>query len=164
VKNPLASQYHATLAMLRQAIVSVPDEAWDDARHTNRFWHVAYHVLFYTDFYLHADHRSFSAWAHHRESLNYLGVAPGNPPRRVEPGEPLSRERVLEYWADVDGRVDALVDALDLDAPTSGFPWYPMSKFEHQLVNLRHLAHHTAQLVERVRDADGEPVGWVGKI
>ena len=162
MRSSLKSQYHAGLAMLRSAISQCPEVAWNDAGHANRFWHVAYHVLFYTDFYLHPDVDSFTPWDGHRKDLNYMGMAPGQPPRPVEPGEPLTRERLLDYWRVVDGRVDPAVDALDLGAPESGFWWYRMSKLEHLLVNLRHLQHHTGQLVERVRGAGGDPVAWVG--
>ncbi len=50
--------------------------------------------------------------------------------------------------------------ALDLTAATSGFSWYPVSKLEHQLISLRHLQHHTAHLIGRVRDAGVAPGGW----
>lgn len=52
--------------------------------------------------------------------------------------------------------------AMDLGAEESGFPWHPMSKLEHQLVNLRHLQHHVGQLNDRLRAGVGEGVDWVG--
>jgi len=54
--------------------------------------------------------------------------------------------------------VDAAVDALELHSPESGFPWYRLSK----LVNLRHIAHHTAQLADRLRATEGIGLRWVG--
>jgi hypothetical protein len=47
----------------------------------------------------------------------------------------------------------AALDKLDLENSQSGFPWYRMSKLEHQLVNLRHIQHHAAQLADRLRSA-----------
>jgi hypothetical protein len=58
--------------------------------------------------------------------------------------------------------IDSAVDRLDLNEPESGFSWYKMSKLEHQFVNLRHIQHHTGQLAERIRQATGGAVGWVG--
>jgi hypothetical protein len=55
------------------------------------------------------------------------------------------------------------VDALDLDSPESGFSWYQVPELEHQLVNLRHMQHHTAQLADRLRSAAGVGVRWVQK-
>jgi hypothetical protein len=59
--------------------------------------------------------------------------------------------------------VDEAVDGLDLASPQSGFPWYKVSKLEHQLVNIRHIQHHTAQLVDRLRAADDIGIKWVGQ-
>ncbi len=58
--------------------------------------------------------------------------------------------------------VDGAVDALDLHNPQCGFPWYKTSKLEHQMVNLRHLQHHAAQLADRLRAALDIGIRWVG--
>jgi hypothetical protein len=55
------------------------------------------------------------------------------------------------------------VDRLDLTAPTSGFSWYRMSKLEHQLLNLRHIQHHTGQLADRLRRETNKGIAWVGE-
>ena len=58
--------------------------------------------------------------------------------------------------------VNGAVDVMDLTSPECGFSWYRVSKLEHQLVNLRHLQHHTAQLADRLRTATDMHVRWVG--
>jgi hypothetical protein len=68
---------------------------------------------------------------------------------------------VLEYWEFCDRIVDHAVDALDLDRADCGFSWYRMSKLEHQFVNIRHIQHHGAQLIDRVRSAADVGIGWV---
>jgi len=163
-KDPLKNQYHATLAMLREAIEKCPDELWVDTHSTNAFWQIAYHVLFFTHFYLGQDAASFQPWAEHqRDSQNEDGI-PGPPdPKSALPliPRPYSKDQVLRYWAIVDGFVDRAVDAMDLNRTESGFH-YRMSKLEHQLVNLRHLGHHTGQLADRLREATNFGVRWVG--
>ena len=72
------------------------------------------------------------------------------------------RKQVLEYWSFCDRSVDGAVDALDLDSAESGFSWYRMSKLEHQLVNVRHIQHHGAQLADRLRSAADIGIRWVG--
>jgi hypothetical protein len=57
--------------------------------------------------------------------------------------------------------VDGSVDAADFTWNESGFH-YRMSKLEHQLVNLRHIQHHAAQLADRVRQAIDAGVKWKG--
>jgi hypothetical protein len=84
--------------------------------HTNPFWRVAYHTLFYTHLYLQPTNRCDSA-------------------------------------------VDDAVNALDLNAPHSGFSWYEIPKLEHQIVNIRHIQYHQAQLADRLRKATGGASG-----
>jgi hypothetical protein len=56
--------------------------------------------------------------------------------------------------------VDDAVDALDLDDPQSGFSWYKVPKMEHQIINIRHIQYHQAQLADRLRVATGTGIGW----
>jgi hypothetical protein len=165
IRGILKSQYHAAFAMLRDAVEKCPDALWTDARFKNACWQVGYHVTFIAHTYLQRDPESLRPWARHQADVQYPDGIPGPP----EPGsllpllpEPYSRADVLEYLAIVDGSVDGLVDAMDVLAPESGFSWYRVPKLEHQLVNLRHVQHHTAQLADRVRAATDVGVDWVG--
>ena len=76
--------------------------------------------------------------------------------------QPYLKSQVLEYWDVCDSMVDERVNAMDIGSSTSGFHWYPISKLEHQIVTIRHTAHHAAQLADRVRAARGFGVKWVG--
>ena len=146
----LKSQYHAALAMLRDAIEQCPDAEWLSRDHKNAFWQVAYHVLFFAHLYLQQNETTFVLWSQHH------GDDDGTR------GEPYSKAQVLEYWSFVDHAVDRAVDLLDLESPESGFSWYTMSKLEHQLVNIRHVQHHSAQLADRLRSAADIGIKWVG--
>ena len=157
IQAVLKSQYHASLSMLRETIDACPPELWTDASYVNQFWHVAYHALFYTDFYLQPSESTFIAWEHHRAEHNFF-----QPRSKATSITPYSVDEVRAYCKHCDDLIDSAVDRLDLDAPESGFPWYRMSKLEHQFVNLRHLQHHTGQLAERIRQATGRGIGWVG--
>jgi hypothetical protein len=163
-KDALKNQYHAALTMLREAIEKCPEDLWVDARPTNAFWQVAYHVLFFTHFYLARDAASFQPWAEHqRDNQNEDGI-PGPPdPNSALPliPRPYTKDQALRYWAIVNGLVDSSVDAMDLHRQETGFH-YRMSKLEHQLVTLRHVQHHTAQLADRLRAALDFHVSWAG--
>jgi hypothetical protein len=91
--------------------------------------------------------------------------------------EPLARVRALDRtaasaaapsrrpaaWPHLNsGLVDDAVDALDLMSDESGFHWFPIPKLEHQLVNLRHIQYHTAQLADRLRAAEDVGIRWIG--
>ena len=52
-KAAIQSQFLATLEMLKGAIEKCPAEIWADPEPKNKFWHMAFHALFFTHFYLH---------------------------------------------------------------------------------------------------------------
>ena len=148
-RSVLKSQYHAALAMLREAVERCPENEWSNADHKNAFWQVAYHTLFFTHLYLQRDEASFQRWAQHRGDDDGID------------GDPYTQAQVREYWLFCDRIVDDAVDAVDLDSAESGFSWYRMSKLEHQLVNVRHIQHHGAQLADRLRSAADIGITWV---
>jgi hypothetical protein len=165
VRAALKSQYHASLEALRLAIEQCPSNLWDDpADGAASYWRVAYHTLFFTDYYLRKDHQHLPAWSRHRYEAHVLGPISWDGGRLPELCEPYTTEDILEYWTVCDALVDATVDAMDLESVESGFPWYAMSKFEHQLVNIRHIQHHAAALATRLRRDAGIQVRWVGKL
>ena len=165
VRAALKGQYHAALAMLREAVERCPDSLWLDETPRNAFWRVAYHALFFVHLYLMDTPEDFVAWAGHQADVQQEDGIEGPPDPAsslpVSP-QPYSRSEVLEYWDVCDAMVDERIDAMDLRRSTSGFYWYPISKLEHQIVNIRHTAHHAAQLADRVRNALDVGVGWVG--
>lgn len=154
----LKSQYHASLAMLLEAIDACPAELWTSDRYVNPFWQVAYHTLFYTHLYLQPSEADFVAWERHRPEHNRFAAGPD----AAAALRPYSVDEIRSYGRHCHDLVDPAVDRLDLTAPASGFWWYRMSKLEHQFVNLRHLQHHTGQLADRLRQAANRGVRWVG--
>ena len=154
LRAALKNQYHATLAMLRTAIRRYPDELWTGGRgHANPPWRIAYHTLYYAHWYLQVDSRRMPLWTRHRRGIRLLN-------RPASTGRPYTKAELLALWNVCDSAVDEAVDALDLGSPRSGFSWYPISKAEHQLVNLRHIQYHQAQLADRLRRATGIGVNW----
>ena len=73
VASIVQSQYLAALAMLEAAVQKCPASIWDDAQDRNRFWRVAYHVLFYTHLYLQPSEADFVPWAKQRGEAQMLG-------------------------------------------------------------------------------------------
>lgn len=149
LRSVLKSQYHASLEMLRGAIVRCPPEEWSSTAHKNAFWQVSYHTLFFAHLYLQRDEAAFTLWEKHRGEGD--GIA----------GEPYTQAEVLEYCEFCDRMIDDAVDALDLDRAECGFPWYRMSKLEHQFVNIRHIQHHAGQLIDRIRSCANVGIPWV---
>ena len=161
----LKSQYHAALAMLKETLERCPDDVWFSQAHVNAFWQIAYHTLFFTHLYLQPNEAAFRPWEGHQADVQHPdGIAGPADPESALPlvPEPYTQAEVLAYWEVCDQMVDEAVDALDLQSPESGFHWYKVSKLEHQLVNIRHIQHHAAQLADRLRAAEGIGIRWVG--
>jgi len=164
VREALKGQYHAALAMLREAIQLCPDELWMDETPRNPFWRVAYHALFFVHLYLMDAPEDFVGWEGHQGDVQHPdGIAGPADPESTLPltPEPYLKPQVLAYWELCDAMVDERLDEMDLGSPTSGFYWYPISKLEHQIVSIRHTGHHAAQLADRVRAALDVGVPWV---
>lgn len=161
----LKSQYHAALEMLREAIELCPEDLWYSRAPTNSFWQVAYHALFFTHLYLQPNEAAFRPWERHQSRVQHPdGIAGPPDPASDLPliPNPYSKAEVLAYWRVCSEMVDGAVDALDLESEESGFSWYRVPKLEHQIVNLRHIQHHTAQLADRLRASVDAGVRWVG--
>jgi hypothetical protein len=165
VRAALKSQYHAALGMLRQTIEQCPDDLWLSTEHKNAYWQVAYHVLYFAHLYLMPDEVAFRPWKGHQSDVQHPDGIPG----RADPNsslplipKPYTKSQVLAYWSICDETVDPALDTLDLNSADSGFSWYKMPKLEHQIVNIRHIQHHTAQLADRLRFATDTGTRWIG--
>ena len=154
LRSAVKSQYHACLAMLRTAIRRCPRDLWTSGDgHANPFWRIAYHTLFYTHLYLQANNRIFRPWERHQRGIQHMT-------RWRKTWRVYTKAEVLAYWGVCESMVDDAVDALDLTARQSGFSWYKIPKLEHQIVNIRHIQYHEAQLADRLRVTTGVGVGW----
>ena len=160
ILHSVARQYRASLAMLGQAIDMCPESLWTDTEYPNRFWHIAYHALFYTHLYLQPSEADFRPWAKHKQNYQYLGPRPGAPQEARKIEAPYTKADVLEYHEICCAEVETRVPALDLEA-ASGFPWLPFNKMEVQFYNIRHVQHHAGQLADRLRDKLNVGVAWV---
>jgi hypothetical protein len=161
IKQVIQSQFLAALEMLKQAVVKCPDSIWNAAQDRNKFWHVAYHALFYTHLYLQDTEKDFKPWASHRDEYQFMGQVPWPPHNPPKIGEPYTREEILDYLTFVQEQVRERLPALDLEA-ASGFGWQPFGKLELQIYNIRHLQQHTAELHERLGARAGIDLNWIG--
>ena len=156
----LGKQCRASMAMLREAVTKCLESLWLAPEYPNKFWHIAYHVLYCTHMYLQNSRDEFKEWKKHRENYQWLGGLPWAPNERPKIETPYTQEEILEYLQICSEEIDARVPSLDFNAP-SGFYWLPFSKLELQLYNIRHLQHHSGQLIDRLRTVSQIGVAWV---
>ncbi len=157
--DALVLQYEAALEMLRATMQATPAILWDNDKDENRTWRLAYHTLHYTKMYLAASPEAFVIWEEAVEGADSLGGS------WEDPGESVAVDRV-HTPEELVGFIDLLladlpdsVAALPLEA-ASGFEWYPFSRFELHLNSIRHIQHHTGQLIERLRVHGVTGIDW----
>lgn len=148
----LVSQYKACLGMLRTALEKVPAKEWNTEEYHNPNWQIAYHTLWAVKFYLGANPESFVPWDNSIAGAESLG---GNYEwENPEDGVVLegfhTKEELLLFIDDLENILQIAVEALPLEA-SSGFEWYPISRLEFHINNIRHIQHHTAQIIERLK-------------
>jgi DinB superfamily len=151
----IARQFAAAVQMLRSAVEGCPDDLWDERAHGTPFWHLAYHALFYTDFYLSDDANTLPNFL--PGDQQYGGLV-------STPGKAFTRAQLLDY-ADhclrkSDEAFKRLTDKRALER--CGFPWYELNVGEFLLNNLRHTQHHTGQLIVLLRRHAGIGIDWLG--
>ncbi len=156
IKSAIKSQYYAALQMLKSFIEACPEELWTSDDYVNPTWLVTYHALFYYRLYLHQDLASHQHWPGHQKGAQNMTLEHDAASIR-----PYTRDEMLGLVATCLEQMDEAVDQLDITRSDSGFHWYRVPKLEHQMVNLRHLQHHIAQLQDRMRNTSEKGIPWV---
>ncbi|MGH7742544.1 MAG: DinB family protein [Candidatus Eiseniibacteriota bacterium] len=156
-KEEVWGQFGAAIEMLENAIMACPDALWSDASRNPQFWYLAYHTLFFLDFYSSGTDRGFAPPAPF--TLSEMDPA-GVMPERVYSREEL--KRYLEH-----GRAQCMAEIVALDPKRASqrcaFERRDISVAELLLYNLRHVQHHAAQLNLILRQVVDEAPGWVSK-
>jgi hypothetical protein len=140
----LRGQYEAALAMLKQCVAACPDEHYEGAIARDTFRTVAYHTLFWTDYYLSRGEQAFElSETHHRGGDDrVLASSPGLPREETLAYADACREKLVAVLAEE--------DAATLAAPC-GFSRFSFSRGELHPYNLRHIQHHTGALSAYLR-------------
>jgi uncharacterized damage-inducible protein DinB len=160
VIQTIQSQYHAALTMLENSIKDCPASLWEDKTYKNKYWHIVLHTLFYTHLYLSESEANFEPWVKYRKDYQYLN--PSHIEQQHDSIKVYSQADLLEYLQLCRKQVEEAIPNMRLDDP-AGFDWIPMTKLELLLYNLRHIQHHTGQLIDRLRETADISSAWIGK-
>lgn len=159
MKKEIASQYRASLKMLLTVIDRCPDHLWNDKSYSNTYWQIAYHTLHYTSLYLSESLEKFITFANHISGYHVLGEAiPDQKDEAFIPG--FAKQDLLQFGSEINAALENHVESQDLTGP-SGFDWLNMNRFELNLYNIRHIQHHTGQLVECLHQHGISGINWI---
>ena len=156
-KAILWQQFGAAIDMLENAIVACPDALWDDHSRRPEFWHVAYHTLFFLDYYLSESVDTLVPPAPFTlGELDPVGVLPERPYTKVELQAYLSHGRQ---------RCRMAIDTMTAKKARERrrFSWGEVSVTELLLYNMRHVQHHAAQPNLILRQTIDSAPRWVAK-
>jgi len=155
-------QFGATIQMLENALRACPDELWRERLYDEHeiqpefaeFWYVAYHCLFWLDFYLSDSEEEFAPPAPFTLSEFDAGLLPD----RVYTKDELLV--YLEYGLNkCRTRIETLTD--EMAPQRCRLDWPEMSIAELLLYNMRHVQEHAAQLSLMLGQRVGSAPGWV---
>jgi hypothetical protein len=160
-KELVSHQFEAALCTLSICIDKCPDAAWNAPVANYKFCQVAFHTVFYADYYLGTNDPSFREQPFHREHADFF--------RDYE--EFIDRPPVLLYDRPtmqeyVEHCRQKAAKSLPAETPASlaapcGFPRKSFSRAELHVYSIRHIQHHAAQLSLRLRLDHKIDIPWV---
>ncbi len=144
IANAFKEQYGAAIEMLEQVIKNCTDKIWDDRSSGPPFWQVAFHTMWYLDWYLgksEDDRKKFKPGF--KADLKNLDEAPK---------ETLTRERLQAYLFEIREKCKQRLDQLTLEELTqpSVFEWHGNSIHSSLIYNIRHVMLHIGALNSRL--------------
>lgn len=152
LKQSIGDQFGASIDMLENAIQTCSDSLWEQEM---AFSHLAYHTLFFLDYYLTLQPVGFTQPAPFRHSEF-----------EDEPSKDIfQKEEILDYLNFCKGKLGHLLTSLTEESAQSR--WINESKtmdysmIEILLYNLRHVQHHVGQLNRMLRQNGIDAPDWV---
>ena len=156
-KKDTWQQFGAAVDTLENSISACPDDLWGDQSKFHQYWYVAYHTIFWLDYYMTFETENFTPPEPFTMSeMDPEGLLPdrvyskGELLTYLEHGRKKSKKAIAEFTDEIAakqfkfGRVD-------------------ISYGELLLYVMRHLQHHAAQLNLILRQETDSAPGWVFK-
>jgi hypothetical protein len=155
LKQLIWSQFGASIDMLRSAINACPEELWSQRNSSPGFWYLAYHTLFWLDFYLTESPDEF-------EQYPEIGLTELDP-EGIFPQRTFTRKELLDFLEHGRSKCKKTIYELT-DEKADRFYKFGSINFsflELILYNMRHVQHHCAQLNLILRQEINSAPGWI---
>lgn len=161
-RTAIAKQYEAALYTLDLCIDNCPDATWNARVGNNPFCQVAFHALFFADYYLGENADAFRLQPFHAANPEIFRDYEQLEDR--EPVELYERGAVQRYLGHCRAKAATTIasETVESLAAKAGFTRRNHSRAELHLCNIRHLQHHAAQLSLRLRIDAGVGIAWCG--
>ena len=156
----LLGQYEATFGTLNNIVNSCPDDVWEGKVANNPFSESAFHALFFADVYLGETVESVKDQDFHRQHRDQFD---GYEELEFKtPVKQYSRAFVLKYLQHCRDKAAQALNGTTAEflAQDTSIEWHDLSRTEMHIYNIRHLQHHCAQLIMRMRLDSDVHIGW----
>jgi hypothetical protein len=155
--SAIEEQYGAAIAMLEKVINSCPEEVWDERNSGPPFWQVAYHTMWYLDWYLGGskeERENFTS--KYKKGLENL---------REIPDEILSSEQIISYLDGIKRKAKQRTNILNLEELRRKpiYEWHGNSILSSMIYNIRHVMLHIGALNSRLLRKGVELKNWVSQ-
>lgn len=162
VNQLISNQLSAALCTLHHCIERCPQTAWNASVGNHAFCRVAFHTLFYADYYLGANAEPFKRQTFHQQNAAFFGDY-----EEFEDREPVRRydkPSIRNYLQHCRDKATATIAAETAEslAARANLPRRDFSRAELHVYNTRHIQHHAAQLSLRLRIDHKIEFPWVG--
>ncbi len=154
-KKLIWGQFGAAIDTLEHAIRACPDDLWSDQSNYHQLWYMAYHTLFWLDYYLTEDPSDFRPLEPFGlEELDPSGIIPERPYRKNE---------LLDYLGHCRNKCRVTIESMTEEGANKLYN-SGRTKLTHAellLYNMRHVQHHAAQMNLLLRQKINFAPGWV---
>ncbi|MGE3106757.1 MAG: DinB family protein [Phycisphaerales bacterium] len=163
LRQLLISQYHAALSTLASCVAHCPDSLWNAPIAKAPFSQAAFHTLIFADLYLgRDDETAFRRQPFHLAHPEFFGDY-----EQLEYREPVcvyQRAPIMKYIEFVRDKAAATLAAESAESLSGpcGLPRRLFSRAELHVYNIRHIQHHSAQLILRLRIEHAADIRWFG--
>lgn len=161
-KELTANQFEAAFCTLNTCIIRCREPTWNTPVVNLKFCQVAFHTLFFADYYLERNAGTFKQQDFHRTNTEFFRDYEELQDRKQT--LLYDKPMITLYLEHCRAKAEAVVAAEtedDLNGP-SGFERRDFSRAEMHTVNIRHINHHAAQLSMRLRLDAHVDIPWLG--
>lgn len=155
INQYLWSQFGASIDMLENAIDACPVEVWNRNKGLFDFWYLAYHTIFWLDFYLTAKPEEYNPYKD-------FGTTEFDP-EGILPYKVFTHAELKEFLDHCRKKCRKRIEGLTEDNMHITYKGgsVEMPQYELMLYQIRHVHHHTGQLNLLLRQQiDSAPL-WV---
>ncbi len=154
-KEIIWQQFGAAIDALGKAIEACPDSVWHDRSRQPEFWYLAFHALFWLDFYLSESADGFTP-------PPPFGLEELDPSGKLPP-RPYTKDELLTYLEHGRNKCKTTIEGMTDEEANRRYKFgrVDLSVAELLLYNMRHVQHHAAQLNLLLRQTVDSSPGWV---